>query len=289
MDASGLITQLDRWRRPALSFTALLALLATLDGTGVTGTPVADTVDGWFRPGATLLSPASPAFSIWIVIQLGLVAHLMWQWLPANESDPQLRATGWWLAGSLLIYTAWLEASQRHALDATAVLIVALALVLGRTLTVLDRTQRRAPAPGRHEEKRSLPRRPLEILLTDAPFGLFLGWVCLASAPNVTASLMNHGLEPGRRLSEGIAIGILAFVLGLAIVVQGMIGGRTSVSLAMAWGLTWVAVERLTGDNRSLLVGLSAVALAFLVGVTGPISGRRAAARDRRPDQETWA
>ncbi|HSN43279.1 MAG TPA: hypothetical protein VLR88_04405 [Propionibacteriaceae bacterium] len=274
MDEAPPVDPWDLWRRLALSFAMLVAFLATLDGVGITGTPVADTVDGWFTPEATLLSPAGSAFAIWGVIQTGVTLHFIHQWLPGQRTNPRFRAIGWWLSASVLVYSGWLVASQQGWLDATSVLILVLALLLGRTLAVLQRTQRAlAPRPTR--------TRVIETITTDAPLGLFLGWVSLASVPNVTASLMNRGLDPSGRFAEAIALVMLAVVLALSIIIQGSLRGRWSISLAMAWGLAWVAVERVQGPNHSLLVALGAAGMAILVAGTGPLS-RRSARDDER-------
>ena len=187
------------------------------------------------------------------------------------------RAIGWWLAASLVVYAGWLAASQQGWLDATSVLILVLALLLGRTLVILERTQRTL-------EKRPTRVRLVETITTDAPLGLFLGWVSLACLPNITASLMNRGFDPGWRFAEAIALVMLAVVLALAIIIQGSLHGRWSISLAMAWGLAWVAVERVQGPNHSLLVALGAAGTAILVAGAAPLA-RRSERDDERHTQ----
>jgi drug/metabolite transporter (DMT)-like permease len=49
------------------------------------------------------------------------------------------------------------------------------------------------------------------------------------------------------------------------VVLARRLGGRWAVAAAMAWGLAWIAVGRLTDEPRSPLVGLAAVAAAVVV------------------------
>ena len=62
-------------------------ILGTLVGVGVLGTRVEESSGGALAADATLLAPASPAFSIWSVIYGGLAAYTIWQWLPANTAN----------------------------------------------------------------------------------------------------------------------------------------------------------------------------------------------------------
>ena len=52
--------------------------------------------------------PAGYVFSIWGLIYIGLIAYAIFQALPAQKTNPRLRATGWWIALGGLANSVWI-------------------------------------------------------------------------------------------------------------------------------------------------------------------------------------
>ena len=255
----------DRQRQWLVTAGAAVMLFGTLYGFGVIGTPVEDSANSTFAADATLLAPASRAFSIWSVIYTGLLAYVVWQWLPANTASPWARRIGWLSALSMVLNGAWLLVTQSPAPWLSVVVILLLAITLGELVRRLGVSR---------------DARPVERVVLDGAFGLYLGWVAIASLANVTAVLVAAGFDPGGEVAEYWAVGVLALGAILGVVLAERLGGRLAVAGAMAWGLGWIAVGRLTGAPPSELTGVAAaIAAVVVLTAAGLVWLRRATGR----------
>ncbi|UFU06552.1 tryptophan-rich sensory protein [Ruania halotolerans] len=240
----------DLVRRIAVTASAVLCAVATAFGVGALGgTEVSEAAGGALAADATLIAPGSGAFGIWSVIYLGLAGYVVWQWLPVSATA-RARAVGWWAAASMLLNGAWLLTIQLGWLWASVAVILALAVVLK---VVLARLTAHRPA-GR-----------AELVVVDGTFGLYLGWVAVATCANLAAALVAAGMPPTGLLAEAITIFILIAVLVLAAVYARSYGARFAIAAAMAWGVGWIAVARLTGEPSAPSVGVTAVAVAVVI------------------------
>lgn len=249
-----------------MTLAEVLCIYGTLLGVGVIGTRVEESSGGALAADATLLAPATPAFSIWSVIYLGLAAYTIWQWLPANATSPRARATGWLIAVSMLLNAGWLLVTQQGWIWASVVIIVALALTLG---VILARLTAIPPAPT---------GRTIERVIVDGTMGLYLGWVAVATCANITAALVATGVELAAPGADIVAVIVLAVAAGLGVLFARRLGGRYAVAAAMAWGLVWIAVGRAMDEPASRLVTIGAVTAAVIV-VLGAAAARHPAAR----------
>ncbi|HET7800314.1 MAG TPA: tryptophan-rich sensory protein [Humibacillus xanthopallidus] len=244
------LTTTDRVRRIAVVVAEVLCVLGTLVGVGVLGTRVEESSGGALAATATLIAPATPAFSIWSVIYLGLFAYAVWQ-LPARHATRgRVRSTGWLAAASMVLNAAWLLVTQQGWIWVSVVVILALAVVLGLLVVRLGA-----------EPARSWPER----IVLDWTFGLYLGWVAVATCANVTAALVDSGVDLGAPGSQVAAVVVLAVAGGLGVVFARRLGARWAIALAMAWGLAWIAVGRLTSEPSSVATGIAAAAAAVVV------------------------
>jgi hypothetical protein len=259
----------DRARQWLVTAGAIFMIFGTLYGFGLIGTPVEQSSGGSLSATATLLAPAVRAFSIWSVIYVGLIGYVVWQWLPANAASPRARRIGWLSALSMALNGLWLLVVQAGALWLSVIVIVALAVTLGELMRRLGNP--RATGAG-------------EKLLVDGTFGLYLGWVSVATLANVTATLVASGVDPGPEVAEYLAVAVLAVGAVLGVVLARVLDGRIGVAVAMSWGLFWIAVGRLTGQPSSDLAGVTAaIAAAVVVVATALVLFGRPA---RRPVTE---
>src|SRR5512139_394466 len=111
----------DRLRQAVVTAAEVFCVLGTLVGVGVLGTRVAESSGGALAADATLLAPATPAFSIWTPIYLGLLGYTIWQWLPGQAAAPRHRAVGWLVAASMVLNAGWLLVTQQGWLRASVV------------------------------------------------------------------------------------------------------------------------------------------------------------------------
>lgn len=243
-------TSEDRRRQIAVTLAEIFCVVGTLVGVGVIGTRVEESAGGALSAEATLIAPAGPAFSIWTPIYLGLFGYTIWQWLPQQATEPRHRRIGWLAAASMVLNAAWLLVTQQGWLWASVVVILALVGTLG----VLVQRLTERPSYGH-----------AETVLVDGTFGLYLGWVCVATAANVTATLVAYDVDLGAAGNVVAAVVVLAVVAAIGVVVTRSFGGRWAVTAAIVWGLAWLAIGRFTGEPRSAVVGLAALVAAGVV------------------------
>ena len=210
------------------------------------GTPVSETSGGALSADATLLAPAGPAFTIWSVVYAGLLAYTVWQWLPGRADDPRLRATGWLAASSMVLNAGWLLVTQQGWVWVSVLVILALLA----TLVEIIRRLTTLPATGR-----------AEIVVVDGTFGLYLGWVAVATCANIAAALADSDVT----LPSWAAVAILVAVTLASVELARRYSGRWTVAAASAWGLGWIAVGRLSDEPASTLIGITAILAAVVV------------------------
>lgn len=248
---------------PRLATTAALALTVVGTAVGVGafgGTPVQGAGGGLLSADATPLAPAGGAFSIWSLIYLGLAAYTIVQWWDPTDRH-RIRVAA---ILSMLLNALWILVVQAGMLSLSVLVIVVL-------LTVLAVIVRRLTA--------SAPRGPVEAVALHGTFGLYLGWVCVATCANIAAALLGAGLRgfsttgagsPGP-LAVGVVIVAAAVGTGLALSGRRSAGAVAPLAavLAVGWGLAWIAVGRLAGEPASALVGGAAAIAAAGVVIAG--------------------
>jgi hypothetical protein len=241
----------DTVRQIVVLVSAIAAVVGAFVGSGAAGgTPIQNAAGGALSADATPIAPAGPAFGIWSVIYLGLLAYAVWQLLPRNKADERQRLLGYPIAASLLLNAAWILSVQYGLLTLSVpvialllgVLVLAFGICLGNP-----------------------PKTVLESIVADGTVGLYLGWVCVATAANIAAWLTALGFE-----GFGISADIWAVVV---ILVAGAVGvfiaigssGRIAPALSLCWGLAWLAYGRLTGDLISVPAAVTAIAAIVAV------------------------
>ena len=245
----------DLLRQTVVLVSAILAIVGSFIGSGAAGgTPIQSASGGALAADATPIAPDGPAFGIWSIIYLGLIAYAVWQFLPAQKTDDRQRALGYPIAASLVLNAAWILSIQFDLLVLSVPVIVLLLVVLIRAfrLTLLSR-----------------PRNLVETIVADGTVGLYLGWVAIATAANVTAVLVASGFG-GFGLSADLWAVLVIAVAGLIGVLLGVYGhGRLAPAASLCWGLAWLAVARLTGNLLSTPAAIAAIiAVAAILIVT---------------------
>lgn len=255
---------------PALLTIAAVALsiVAAFFGSGALGgTPIDQAAGGWLSTDATPVAPGGPAFSIWSVIYLGLVAYALWQLSPTARASARQRALRPWAILSAVLNAGWIWTVQLGLLAVSVVVIVALLLVLIRMLVLMT--------AGR-------PTGWLEAVVTDGTFGLYLGWVSVATVANVAAWLGAAGAA-GISGWELIACAVIVVVAGIAIATALWTRGTLTPALATAWGLAWIAIGRTDGGLESAPVawcaGLASAAVLAVAVIARLRAGIRRPAR----------
>ncbi|GAA4107439.1 TspO/MBR related protein [Enteractinococcus coprophilus] len=242
-------------------FMPILTVLAVVVAIGLSfigsgavgGTPINEAADGALSADATPFAPAGPAFSIWSVIYAGLFGYAIYQLLPAQRAGSrhaarhaQLRP---WAALSALLNAAWIGVVQADSVGGSVLVIVVLLLVLIRILMILRKTRTHTKT---------------DALLTDGTFGLYLGWVAVATTANIAAWVSTFGVDKFTGW-EWAAVAIIAVVMliGLGLAVYSR--GRIAPALAISWGVTWLAIARMEGQYESPIIVWAAFIAAAVV------------------------
>ncbi|SMG29333.1 tryptophan-rich sensory protein [Agreia pratensis] len=245
------VTTADRTRQVVVAVGAVIAVVGAYIGSGAAGgTPIQNAANGALTADSTPIAPAGPAFSIWSVIYLGLLAYAVWQLLPAQANAPRQRLVGYWVAASLVLNAAWILSVQFDQLALSCVVIVVLLAVLARTFLLL--------VDGR-------PAGVVETIVLDGTMGLYLGWVSIATAANLAAGLTAAGFDGFGWGSDVWAVVVLAVaaLVGVLIAIRGR--GRLAPAASLTWGLAWVAVSRTTGELVSQPAMIAAIVAAAVV------------------------
>ena len=260
-------THENSWLMPVITLIgAAFAIAAAFFGSGALGgTPINQAAGGALSADATPLAPAGPAFSIWSVIYLGLAAYALWQLTRTARLSPRQRSLRPWALLSLLLNAAWIWTVQLGSLIASVAVILALLAVLIRIMYVLG-----APRTG----------GVVEQVLTDGAFGLYFGWVLVATFANTWAWLADSGVDAMREIPLGVVGIVVAAVVAVTAAVLD--GGRVAPALATAWGLAWIAVARTGGRfDSDTLVWTAAAAAAVVLLVA--VARRATVARTNQP------
>ena len=263
--------RVNSWFMPIITvISVLIAIgLAYIGSGAAVGTPVSEAAGGALSADATPFAPDGPALSIGSVIGAGLLVYSIYQLLPKQRASARHAQLRPWAALSALLNAAWLGVVQADSIGGSVIVIVVLLVVLIRTLFIL-----------RTDEPSTKP----DMLVTDGTFGLYLGWVTVATTSNIAAAIADAtGLDTFDGW-EWAAAGILAVVAAIGLGLGVYTRGRIAPALSITWGLIWVAIGRTSGDFESLtLVWAAAIAagLVWLGTVTIRIIAERKAAKTR--------
>ena len=249
--------------------SGIVATAGAFLGSGVLGgTPIAEAAGGWLGEDSTPLAPASGAFRIWSLIYLGLLAYSVWQVLPNQRRSGRQRALRPWAVAAMLLNAAWIWSVQLGWLNASLLVIAVLLAVLGRILVLLVRTG---------------PEGRVDAVVTDGTFGLYLGWVTIATVANVSAVLGAAGVDGLGLPVPVLASAVLAVAALIGVATAWRSGGRLAPALALAWGLAWIAVGRLDGGLESPGSAVAA-AIASAVVLGSAVLIRLTTSRKRRSE-----
>ena len=207
----------------------------------------------------SLFTPAGYVFSIWGVIYLALIAFAVYQALPAQRNNPRLEKIGWWFTISNLFNSAWIFAW--HYLQFGLSLVIMLGL-LASLLILYSKAGIGVQKAADWKEK----------LFLDIPFGIYLGWIAVATIANVSTVLIvnnwnGFGIAPeiwtvivllvGTALAVALAFlrKEIAYPLVAVWAFIGIYNARPEVTTVAVTALIGAAIA-LLGIVASRLIGL---------------------------------
>jgi benzodiazapine receptor len=214
-----------------------------------------------------LFTPAGLTFSIWGVIYIWLLVFMGFQWVAlfrkslAIRVEPIVDKIGWYFAATCLFNAAWMFAWHWEQL-ALSVLIM-----LGFLLTLLRLNE---SIGAGHKKVNSLEKR-----IAHWPFGIYQGWITVATIANVTAFLVGNNWHGGG-ISEAVWA-VLLIVTGAAVAVYMLFRqNNLGHGLAVAWALYGIYLKRSPATEAgSEMVAMAAMGTMVLVLVVTGMRWRR--------------
>lgn len=184
----------------------------------------------------TKITPAGFAFSIWGVIYTLILIAIVWMLLKHKEKEMKdiISAVGWWFNLSALANILWTLAFSYLKLPLSTLLI---GVLLGSLVMILINLC-----------KLDFKLNPIFPLA----FGMYTGWVIIATVVNIAASLVQVGWL-GFGLSEVMWANI---ILVVALVIIFFVTYRTNnviIPLPVAWA--YFAIFK-AEDSKVALVGI---------------------------------
>jgi hypothetical protein len=198
-----------------------------------------------------LFTPAGYVFSIWGLIYLALIWFTIYQALPAQADHPRVKKIGWWFSAANLFNAAWIFSWHYNQLLLSEIFMLGLLVSL---LMIYARLE---------IGKVTLP--PVEKLLSEFPFSLYLGWISIATIANTSVLLYaagwnGFGLAPEIWTYLVLAVGALLGIL--------MIRERNAITypLVVIWAFTGINLKPSAPESIKTAAGLAAlVVLVYLM------------------------
>ncbi len=188
-----------------------------------------------------LFTPSSGTFAIWSIIYLLIVVFLVLQFTQKYAHLPVVR--NGYFAISCLLNCAWIICWQFEYL------IISLIVMLGllTTLTIINKQLKEGSS------------RILKLV-----FGIYLGWICIATVANATALLVSYDWSFSLQLQAYITIAMLFISVMIVVWVMYQLA-NPFLSLAVSWALYGIYVKRV-GDYSSIANVAMVLAVLVLLG-----------------------
>jgi hypothetical protein len=189
-----------------------------------------------------LFVPAGITFSIWGVIYILLLGYCIIQFTGPNQIA--ISGIGWLFAASCIFNALWIVAWHYEKLP-LSLLIMLLLLV---SLVMIN-----------------IRIASLEMGFIKVAFGVYIGWICIATIANVTTLLVNYGWS-GFGLSDELWT-IIMISVGTLIVCLSIFNFRNPyLGFSVIWAFTGIIIKR-QGDFRSIVV-TAAIAIVIVAAIT---------------------
>jgi hypothetical protein len=192
-----------------------------------------------------LFVPAGLTFSIWGIIYLLLIAYCVIQFTGTNKEI--ISDISWPFGISCILNALWIIFWHYGKLPLSLIVMLGLLVTLIWINTLI---------------------RELPFGIIKATFGIYLGWICIATIANVTALLVNYNWTGFSIPQETWTI--LMIIIGTVIIGLTVYNLKNPfIGLAVVWAFIGIAIKR-QDDYRSIfisaIIALSLVSLVTLWG-----------------------
>ena len=193
-----------------------------------------------------LIIPASYAFAIWGLIYLGLFSFAIYQALPSQKQNANLRQIGYFLVGSSVAQMVWVFCflSRWFLLSLVAMLAILLPLILIYMRLGI----------GKKRISRS------DKWFMQIPLTIYLAWISVATIVNAAIAFYHLGWN-GWGISPQIWSAIALILAGAIAARISIVRADTAFVLVYLWALVAIAVRHLD----QLIISGTAGGLAFVI------------------------
>lgn len=187
-----------------------------------------------------LFVPAGITFSIWGVVYLLLLVFCILQFLPSGQQA--VTNIGWVFAATCLFNGLWIVFWHYGKVSLSVLVMLGLLVSL-----VWLNTQLKETGP----------------VIVKAAFGIYLGWICIATIANITALLV-HFNWGGWGLSAEVWT-ILLIAAGMVITTLVMIRlNNPWAGIAVIWAFAGIILKR-QADFRAIVIAAALAALVIAI------------------------
>ncbi len=167
----------------------------------------------------TLVTPAGYAFAIWGIIYLGVIAFSLYQAMPMQLENFRKIRTPYLL--SCLANSVWIYLWHHELIVAS---VFAMLVLLASLIAI------------------NINLSKTDSLIARIPFGIYFGWVSVATIVNITICLVYLGVEVSK--PNGILIGcVLIAVATLLGIVMRFRLPSAAFPLTIAWAILAIAIK----------------------------------------------
>lgn len=189
-----------------------------------------------------LFVPAGITFSIWGVIYLMLLGFIIIQFKEQNKL--LIESIGWAFAVSCLFNALWIFAWHYEKLPLSLIIMLGLLAVLIYINMQLKGTS---------------------FVFAKAAFGIYLGWICIATIANVSALLVSYNW--GGWGIDGYIWAIIMIAIGLSITALTLYRLENPfLGLAIIWAFAGILINRI--NDCSSIAYTAIIAMIIMAAVT---------------------
>jgi hypothetical protein len=225
-----------------IAFAAVLLVNYLANKLPLNGVTTADISNKYYNE----FAPAGITFAIWGVIYSLLIATLIWQIKLEGIAIEKLNK--WWLINSIF-NIAWLFSWHFEWL------ILSLILMIGILYSLVQNNK---------IESTELPQNLSLEWLPKSAFGVYLGWICIATIANVTTlmvSLNFNKLGLTDTFWTGTVIGIGSITAAMLVVRYKNI----YIGLAVIWALIGIVIRQNQLHNHFTAISWAALTYSLAV------------------------
>ena len=221
----------------------------------INGVKTADISNKYFNE----FAPANLTFSIWAVIYSLIIGVMIWQYVNVNEAkNKAISQFSTYFIANCLLNAAWLFAWHYE------IFVLTIILMLGILYTLVQL--------NRIESKEFPTDLPTKWLLQSG-FGVYLGWICIATIANITTFLVSLNFNK-LGLTDTFWTGT---VIGIGSITAAMLVVRYKnmyIGFAVIWALIGIVIRQ--NQLHGHFTAISWAALTYgLAVITSLFYGKR--------------